>query len=377
MNGHDGEILVGVMSGTSLDGVTAAVARFHGGAAESVELLGVETIPYGDGDRERLAAAMQHAPAAEYTALAARIGTLFADAVVQVIASSGVARGDVAAVAMHGQTIWHAPPEGTWQLGDAARVAERTGLAVLTDFRSRDIAAGGQGAPLVPLADAMLFGDARGARALQNIGGMANVTIVPRRGVPDGVRAFDTGPGVAVIDTLVQALTGERFDRDGMYAAMGRPVEPVVGRLLDDAFFHRPPPKSTGREHFGDAYALALLAACRDASPGCADADIITTATELTARSIAAAYARFVPEPLTDILLSGGGAENATLVARLAELLAPHPVRRFGDVFFPSEAKEAVAFAYLGWCHRRGIAGNVPSATGARGPRILGALYPA
>jgi anhydro-N-acetylmuramic acid kinase len=262
-------------------------------------------------------------------------------------------------------------------LVDAARVAERTGLPVITDFRSRDVAAGGEGAPLVPLADAMLFGAATGARALQNIGGIANVTVVPRRGSTDGVRAFDTGPGVAMIDTVVQALTGERFDRDGMYAGMGTPIATVVEAHLAHEFFHRAPPKSTGRELFGTDAALALITACHSAHADCGDADIVATATEITARSIADAYARFVPEPLLDVVLSGGGAHNATLVARLTDLLSPTPVRTFDALFFPGDAKEAVAFAYLGWCHLRGVPGNVPSSTGARGPRILGALYPA
>lgn len=372
-------VLVGAMCGTSLDGVTAAVARFHGTAADHhVELLGVTTIPYLDADRERLAAAMDRATAAEYLALSARVGTCVGEAVVQVLAQAGVARRDVRAVAMHGQTLWHAPPVGSWQLGDAARVVERTGLPVITDLRARDIAAGGQGAPLVPIADAMLFGAATGARALQNIGGMANLTVVPRRGSLAGVRAFDTGPGVAVIDTLVQALTGERFDRDGQYAAMGTPLMSVVNARLAEAFFHAPPPRSTGREHFGAAYAMALLDACRAADPTCLDADVIATATELTARSIALAYERFVPEPLADVLVSGGGAHNVTLIERLRTLLAPMTMlRRFDDEFFVGDAKEAVAFAYLGWLHLQGQPGNVPSATGAVGPRMLGALYPA
>ncbi len=377
MSLHDGAVLVGVMSGTSLDGVTAAIARFHTGERDAVELLGVETIAYSDGLRERLAAAMQRAAAAEYLGLAGVLATHFAEAVTAVVASAGIARADIAAVAVHGQTIWHAPREGSWQLVDAARVAERTGLAVISDFRARDIAAGGEGAPLVPLADAMLFGSATAARALQNIGGIANVTVVPRLGVLDGVRAFDTGPGVAMIDTVVQALTGERFDRDGMYAAMGAPIAAVVSAVLRDPFFASAPPKSTGRERFGAPAALQLITDCRTAQPACSDADIVATATEITARSIAEAIQHFVPEPLGDLVLSGGGAANRTLVQRLAVLLAPLNVRRFDDLFFPGEAKEAVAFAYLGWRHLRGLPGNVPTATGARGPRLLGALYPA
>jgi anhydro-N-acetylmuramic acid kinase len=252
---------------------------------------------------------------------------------------------------------------------------------VIEDFRVRDVAAGGQGAPLVPIADALLFGRKGRARALQNIGGMANLTVVPELGNTSGVRAFDTGPGVALIDALVNALTGERYDRDGMYAGMGKPVTAVLDGLLAHEYFHREPPKTTGRESFSDRFALDLLSECRRVSPDCADADVIATATELTARSIIAAYERFVPEPVADIVLSGGGAKNAYLVARIRELMRAHDpsieIRQFDEEFFPGEAKEAVAFAFLGYLHLRGEPGSVATATGARGARMLGKRIPA
>jgi anhydro-N-acetylmuramic acid kinase len=370
-------VLVGVMSGTSLDGVTAAVARFaHDDAGYSATLLGVETVPYSDALRERLGAAMQSAAASEYNALAFELGARFADAAVQVIASAGVPRTEIAAVASHGHTIWHAPPTGTWQLGEGAVIAERTGLDVIEDFRVRDVAAGGQGAPLVPIADALLFGHASSARALQNIGGMANVTVVPRRGMTEGVRAFDTGPGVVLIDALTQMFVEERFDRDGEYARSGRPIDSVFDDVLAHEFFRREPPKSTGRELFGGEYATQLIERCRRAKPDCSDPDILSTATELTARSIALAYERFIPEPIADVLVAGGGARNTFLMERLRALL-PHGVQVFDDVFFPGDAKEAVAFAFLGFLFLRGEAGNVPGATGARGPRVLGKRIPA
>jgi anhydro-N-acetylmuramic acid kinase len=370
--------IIGTMSGTSLDGVTAAVARFHATPdGESVDLLSVVTVLYAEPLRVRLAAAMQQSTAAEVVALGAAVGEATADAARAALAESGVAVRDVAAVAMHGQTLWHAPPVGSWQLGDAARVAERLGLGVVSDFRARDMAAGGHGAPLVPLADAMLFGAADGARALQNIGGMANVTIVPRLGSVEGVRAFDTGPGVAVMDAVTQTLTGAQFDRDGALADAGTIIDEVLTARLADPFFRAEPPKSTGREHFGHAYAQTFLADCRRARPTASDADVIATATALTARSIADAYRRFVPNVLRDVLLSGGGAHNRALVRQVEQLLAPTPVRRFDACFFDGDAKEAVAFAYLAWRHLRGLWGNVPAATGAHGPRVLGRWTPA
>lgn len=370
--------LVGVMSGTSRDGITAAVARFRATpGGYDAELLGLETLPYSDAMRERLRAASDSATAEEYNALAFVLGERFAEAAAAVLASAGVARADIAAVASHGHTVWHAPPAGTWQLGESAVIAERLGIDVIEDFRVRDVAAGGEGAPLVPIADALLFGRTDAPRALQNIGGIGNVTIVPRRGELAGVRAFDTGPGVVLIDATTAALFGDRFDRDGKHARSGRPVEAVVAALLAGEFFRREPPKSTGRETFSDEYAGALVVACRHEQPDCSNADIVATATELTARSIAEAFQRFVPEPVADVLVSGGGAANRYLVERVAAMLAPVPVLSFSDEFMPGEAKEAVAFAFLGFLHLRGAPGNVPGATGARGPRILGKLVPA
>jgi anhydro-N-acetylmuramic acid kinase len=382
MTSYDDAVLVGVMSGTSLDGVTAAIARFHHRDHQfTVELLGVETIQYSDALRERLAGAALGASAAEYNALSFILGGAFADAAAAVIASAGVARADIAAIASHGHTIWHAPPAGTWQMGQGAVIAERLDIQVIEDFRARDVAAGGQGAPLVTIADALLFGSADAPRALQNIGGMANVTIVPRLGDTAGVRAFDTGPGVAIIDAATDALVGQRFDPDGGFARSGKPIDSVVAQLLSHEFFRREPPKSTGRELFGGAYAVAVIDACRAAEPNGSENDILATVTELTARSIALGYDRFVPEPIKDVLVSGGGAKNGYLMERLTSLFtlrtSDFALRRFDDVFFPGEAKEAVAFAFLGLRHLRGEPGNVPQATGAKGARILGKRIPA
>lgn len=372
------DVFVGLMSGTSLDGISAAVVRFPSDSGRlTPELLAFIGTTYTPDQRARLRAALTSASASEYCRLAFDLGGWLADAAVAVLADAGVSRAEVRAIGSHGQTIWHEPLHSTWQLGEAAVIAERTGIDVVSDFRVRDVAAAGQGAPLVPIADALLFsGD--DWRALQNIGGIGNVTVVPPHGDLDGVRAFDTGPGVAVIDAVVHTLEpSATFDADGRMAAAGTPIEPVLAELLADPYFAAPPPKSTGRELFDARYVERLIARCRAASPTCSPHDIVATATALTARSIADAYRRFLPEPIEEVLLSGGGARNETLVDMIARATSPLAVRRFDDAFFDGDAKEAVAFALLAHLHVTGRPGNVPRATGAKGPRILGKLTPA
>ncbi|HEX8850673.1 MAG TPA: anhydro-N-acetylmuramic acid kinase [Gemmatimonadaceae bacterium] len=373
-------VVVGLMSGTSLDGITAAAVRFtdDDGGRTRIELLAWLTRSYASEQRARLTRALTGASPAEYCRIGFDLGDWLADAAIACIAEAGVARDEIAAVASHGQTIWHEPGHSTWQLGESAVIAERTGLDVVADFRVRDVAAGGQGAPLVPIADALLFARERGWRALQNIGGIGNVTVVPPNGDVRAVRAFDTGPGVAVIDAVTRLVDPSLpFDVDGRLASAGAPVESVVTELLAAPYFAAEPPKSTGRELFSASYAESLVARCRAARGDVSPADVVATATLLTARSIADAYARFLPEPVDDVLLSGGGARNPALVATIERELAGRRVRRFEEEFFDGEAKEAVAFAFLGWLHLRGRAGNVIGATGARGPRVLGKLTPA
>ena len=372
-------VFVGLMSGTSLDGISAAVVRFTPGATKPIdaELLAFIGTAYSADQRDRLTRALTGGSAQEYCRLAFDLGGWLADAAVAVLAEAGVPRADVQAIGSHGQTIWHEAPHSTWQLGESAVIAERTGIDVVNDFRVRDVAAGGQGAPLVPIADAMLFaGDEW--RALQNIGGIGNVTVLPPGGQLDGVRAFDTGPGVTVIDAVTRAcVPGATYDVDGAIAARGTVIGSVVDELMNHPYFASPPPKSTGRELFDRAYVDRLIARCRTERPDCSDADIVATATALTARSIADAYGRFMPEPVIEVLLSGGGAKNPTLVAMIARAVAPMRVRAFADCYFDGEAKEAVAFALLAYLYTVQQPGNVPRATGARGPRVLGKLTPA
>ena len=381
-----GEAYIGLMSGTSLDGISACIVRFHDdGAASSggrparlrYELLAFDVSEYKPEQRDRLLASMKSGTAQEYCRLAFDLGAWLADAAQRVLIEAGVPKSEVRAIGSHGQTLWHEAPHSTWQVGEAAVIAERLGIDVVSDVRVRDVAAGGQGAPLVPIADALLFaGD--NWRALQNIGGIGNVTIVPPGGKMEGVRAFDTGPGVGVVDAVVRMLRPElRFDRDGLLARAGNPVEEVLDELLAHPYFAAEPPKSTGRELFTPEYVTKLVKQCRAIRPGCKDEDVIATATALTARSIADAYRRFMPEPVEEVLASGGGAKNAALMDMLAALVAPIRVRQFDEVFFDAEAKEAVAFALLAKLFIDGHAGNVPTATGAKGPRILGKLTPA
>jgi anhydro-N-acetylmuramic acid kinase len=392
-----GAVLVGLMSGTSLDGISAATVRFVDTPDGRIEhsVLSFTHRAYDPVERQRLEQAMREGHARDFCRLHADLGDWLAEAAVMTLAEAGVARADVAAIASHGQTLWHEPGHSTWQIGDAARIAERTGCAVIADFRARDVAAGGQGAPLVPMADARLFAHPSAWRALQNLGGIGNVTVVPPATALSGedfraVRAFDTGPGVVIIDAVTRALRPAlTFDRDGALAARGTAVEALITRELAHPFFRAEPPKSTGRERFSREYIEAFVQGCHACAEGrlLTDEDIIATATEFTARTIADQYARFMPEPIGDVVLAGGGAKNPTLVAAIARALSTqHPTRgaavvptvvRFDDVFFDGEAKEAVAFALMGYLHLTGRSGNVPGATGARGPRTLGHFTPA
>lgn len=387
-----GAIVVGVMSGTSLDGISAAAVHLHDDEQQrpQARLLSFAHRAYTPTERRRLEDSMRQATAQEYCRLNAELGEWLADAALAAIADAGVARSDVAAIASHGQTIWHEPLHSTWQIGDASRIAERTGCAVVADFRSRDVSAGGQGAPLVPMADALLFAHPTEWRALQNLGGIGNVAVVPpasthAAGGLDSLRAFDTGPGCVLIDSVTRIIRPELpYDVDGALAFAGRVLDAIVAGELRHPFYDAEPPKSTGRELFTREYVEAFMTACRAA--GATDQDIVATATALTARSIADQYARFVPEPISQVVVSGGGSHNPALVQAISNALtAPaHPrsngapqVLRFDELFFDGEAKEAVAFALLGYLHLTGRPGNLPSATGARGPRILGSYTPA
>jgi len=386
-------LVVGLMSGTSVDAIDAALVRIGPGAdpeRRTVELLAQRETPF---DPVLHAAIFDSFPPhtgtiARLAQLDVLIGEAFAAATLALLDEAGVAPESVDLIGSHGQTVYHAPHPGasadglpavpvTVQIGSGAVLAARTGITTIYDFRSADLALGGEGAPLVPYVDYLLLGDAE-SLAVQNIGGIGNVTILRRgMGVP-GLSAFDTGPGNMLIDALAQLTSAGQhaFDEDGALAAQGTVARALLDDALEDPFFARRPPKSTGREEFGTLYAAEFAAKGR--SLGLADADLLATATALTARSIADAYRRFVlPETALDaVLLCGGGARNPTLRRMLAAELAPLPVGTTTERGIPSDAKEAIAFAVLAYETAHGRPGTLPATTGASRPAILGAIAP-
>ncbi len=381
---QSGDLMVGLMSGTSLDGITAAVARFApDGARVRAELVAHSQRPFSPEERVRLEDAMQGGTARDYCRLSVDFAGWCVEAAEVVLGASGVSRGDVRAVVSHGQTLWHEPGHSTWQIGQPAVLAEQLGLDVISDVRARDMAAGGQGAPLASTADVLCFAHDTGRRALQNIGGIGNVTVVAPPESNHAPFAFDTGPGVIVVDGVVRKLVPTLpYDVDGQLARLGVVIDDVVAQHLGNPWFAITPPKSTGRELFTPEYIDMFVSDCRQARSNATDSDIVATAVAFTAATIADQYARFIADPLTDVVISGGGAANPALFDAVS--LALHKklklpadsVRRFGDVFFDGEAKEAVAFALLGWLHLQQRAGNIPDATGASGGRLLGSITP-
>lgn len=375
-------LYAGVMSGTSLDGIDVALVDFEGEgekpAASDVVHFHTETYAQDLRERVREAAEEPHSGVRDLCALNFELGRAFADAVARACAGAGVDASDLAAIGSHGHTVWHEPaadgPGSTLQIGEGSILAESCGVPVVEDFRVRDVAAGGHGAPLTAYFDRLLLTSPDVSRAVQNIGGMANLTALPREGSPDTPLAFDTGPGVALIDAAARALTGgERaYDEDGRMAAAGEIVPDALGEWLRDPFFETPPPRTTGRERFGSAPLLAWL----DRHAILAADDLMATISELTARSIADAI-RWVPFDLDEVFLCGGGARNPTLRQRLAALLEPRPVRLLEELGWDGDAREAAAFALLARQHMLGIPASAPWATGAAGPRILGKLIPA
>jgi len=363
------QIYAGVMSGTSLDGVDAVVADFAPARGSPCTLLAAAHVPFPPALSAELLALQR--PGGDELARAARAANALADAYAAAVAAAldgaGVAARDVAAAGVHGQTLRHRPDEGwTLQLNNPARVAERAGVTVVADFRSRDVAAGGQGAPLVPAFHAALFGgDAH--RVVVNIGGIANVSDLPPRG---DVRGFDTGPGNVLLDLWHARHRGGAFDPAGAWSRSGRVDAALLAELLAEPFFAVSPPKSTGRDLFDAAWLDAKLAG-RDM----AAADVQATLVALTARSIADAIGAQC-EAATEVLVCGGGANNSAVMDALASLLAPRVVATTATRGVAVEHVEALAFAWLARETLSGRPGNLPAVTGARGLRVLGAIYP-
>jgi anhydro-N-acetylmuramic acid kinase len=376
--------VIGLMSGTSLDGIDAALVEFDGEPATLAwRLAGFVSVPYAAEQRRAIHDGIVAGTAPALCRLHAVLGEWLAAAALEACTAAGVAPADVDLIGSHGQTIWHEPPApgvrgATLQLGDPATIAERTGIPVVSDFRTRDVAAGGEGAPLVPWVDRLLFSLPDRRRALQNIGGIGNVTWLPRRGDATPLLAFDTGPGNALIDAAAELASSgaETFDRDGERAARGRVDDALLDELLAHPFFARTPPRSTGREVFGRPYVEELVR-----RRGVADAagwdDLIATLTALTARTIGDAYRRWLlPRGVEEAVVTGGGGRNPTLRRMIQRELPELPVLEGEVLGLDPDAKEAVAFAALAWAHVRGLAGNVPEATGAAAGRVLGSYTP-
>ena len=363
--------VVGLMSGTSVDGIDAALVDIDDfGDDARVSLVDFRTTPYSAAQRETIFALMKGNAAAicqgNFT-----LGQWFADA------ANAIGGGSIDLIGSHGQTIWHQPPSAggvasTMQLGEPAVIAARTGAVTVGDFRVADVARGGEGAPLLPFADWLLFRAPGRVRALQNIGGIANVARVSDD--RDATLAFDNGPGNVMIDALMPAASNgtETIDRGGAWSARGRVQEDLVAELMRDDYLALPPPKSTGRERYGAPATLAWAARHADRAP----LDLVATVVAFTARAIADSYRRFlVPRGAVDeVLVSGGGVHNATLMAELARLLSPVPVRAFAAHGIDADAKEAVAFALFAVQTIHADVASLPSVTGAERAAILGKI---
>jgi anhydro-N-acetylmuramic acid kinase len=380
--------MVGLMSGTSADGIDAVVAEISGtGRSLKARLLAHRQQSLAPALRKNILNVCLHGTVAEICELNFLLGEHFALAALALIKQAGLQPRDIAAIGSHGQTIHHLPrakTPSTLQIGEAAVIAERTGILTVADFRVRDMAAGGQGAPLVTYVDWALQTDPVRPRILQNIGGIGNLTFLPPRAKLAQVMAFDTGPGNMVMDAVVMKLSNGRlrYDRNGRWAAQGKVSTSLLSEMLRHSFLKRVPPKTTGREEFGEPFVQSVFSVAHKLK--LADADVVATATAFTAASIAGAYERFVYPKLPaagrsqlQVILGGGGAKNATLRAMLAERIAPATLLTQEDVGGSNAGKEALAFAILAHETLCGQPSNVPSATGARRPVILGKISPA
>jgi anhydro-N-acetylmuramic acid kinase len=373
-------LVIGLMSGTSVDGIDAALVEIQGTTNDlQVTSIAGETYPYPPALRQQIldVCAGQPISMADLAALDESIAQCFADAVRRIQPAGTKAK----LIGSHGQTVFHQPAQGgklgySQQIGRGAVIAQATGITTIDDFRTADIEAGGQGAPLVPKTDAYLLGDAKHHLCIQNIGGIGNCTYLPPHADVDWeaqVLGWDTGPGNSLMDLAVIALTNgqQTYDANGDWAAQGQVDQALVEQWLQQEYFRTPPPKSTGRELFGKEY----LAACRQDAAHLADADFLATITDLTAASIADSYRRFLPRLPDRVLLCGGGARNEFLKARLQGHLPQAAVLTTAEAGVDSDFKEAIAFALLAYWRWHEIPGNLPMVTGARSAVLLGKIH--
>jgi anhydro-N-acetylmuramic acid kinase len=383
-------LVIGLMSGTSADGVDAALVQINGSDRTTrIRLRAFHTYPFPEGMRQAILTASD--PQISSVDLLCRLnvalGEVFAEAALEVARQAGISISAVDLIGSHGQTVRHLPEpssfcgypiRATLQLSESSVIAERTGVTTVADFRPRDMAAGGEGAPLAPYVHYLLFGDAQRSRVIHNIGGISNVTLLPAGGALVDVLAFDTGPGNMLIDGAVERVTGgqETFDNNGIRARHGQVHRALVNELLAHPFLPRHPPKSTGRESFGAAFLDQVLA--RSTELGVMGDDLIATLTAFTASTMADAYRRFVlPQfPHVESVLCGGGSRNPTLTAWLSRGLPEVEWRLCDDFGISADALEAVTFAVLAHATVCGQAANVPTATGARQAVLLGKVVP-
>jgi len=381
-----GHRIIGLMTGTSVDAVDAALVHFEGLGLEAHHTLEdyVELPIESELRAEILAIATASSVAPERLMnLDDALGERYGAAVAALLTRTGRGVAAVDAIGLHGQTVRHVPRDRgggrahSLQIGSAAVLAERTGITVVSNFRARDTAAGGEGAPLVPIVDWWLFHHRSESRVLLNLGGIANLTWLPRGGGPEDVRAFDTGPGNVLIDALMASRPDDPqpYDAEGEAARRGRSDGDLVAMLIDDSFFRQPPPRSTGREAFGPAYVAGLRS--RGRARGLSEDDLVATATDLTAASVADALGRFVtPAAVDAVYVSGGGVHNPTLMNHLTRRLAPIRVTTTDSLGVSASGKEALAFAFLAHLTLCGVAGNLPGATGASRAVVLGQITP-
>ena len=382
--------VVGMMSGTSVDGVDAALVEISGTDSEpKVKLLAFENKPYPPQVREKIFSLFTPANATvdKVGYMNFLLGEIYAKSALSVIEKAGMKPEEIDVIGSHGQTIWHAPipesPDGipvayTVQIGEGSVIAERTGILTVSDFRVADMAAGGQGAPLVPFSEYLLYRREKETILLQNIGGIGNMTVMPAGAKPRDVFAFDTGPGNMIIDAVISAVTGgeKTYDTGGETAANGKVCNALLDILKEEPYYRQPLPKTTGREHFGVQYTEKILSWWKE-NPIPVE-DLLATVTDLTAYSIADAYERYVLPKYraSEIIVGGGGSYNATLLRFMKERFAPHgvAVRTQEDLGLSSDAKEAVAFALMADCCMRGKANTLPSVTGAEHPAVMGKI---
>jgi anhydro-N-acetylmuramic acid kinase len=381
---NDRNLVIGLSSGTSMDGIDAAVVGIDGDAGGALELVAFRTFPYDDEVRQALRRLTEDGRPSQLALLGVIVGEAFARAALDILQAASLQPDDVLGIGSHGQTIAHVPEPaacaGTFaraslQIGEPAVIAERTGITTVADFRARDLAAGGQGAPLAPLLDHRLYAHPDRGRVALNIGGIANITGLPPGCELSGVTAFDTGPGNVLLDAAARMRgLADGFDRDGRIAVGGAVRDALLDKFLAHPFYIRKPPKSADTTDFLNDAARALL---RGAEP-LSDADLLATLTDLTARTVNEGIVRFIAvrQPVDEILVSGGGLHNRALRARLEALLAPAKLRDADEVVptVPGDAKEAVLFALLANETLAQRPGNVPAATGAAGPRVLGVV---